>query len=212
MRMKLFGSVQPDPRQWDRRTEMSKKVIVIAGLLILVVAAAAFLLLGRDDPFEPEYTEEQMAAEHEEEGMTQESPDDVEIIDEDYDPDVVLTLEEALPVMLLYGYQKTDNGYQAVENTPDVNSVRVVNAKGNHVTVDLVYDYGKDNKEMIDFYKGDTDDAVSIMVASFLTRLADRANAQSGTMEYTIRVGDKKVKSGSMTLSDARKYQAMSAE
>lgn len=124
------------------------------------------------------------------------------------------TLEDAAYILKEDGYVRTATGYQAEDEADGIKSVRKITVKGNNVIVDLSYDYGSDeaNREMQSFFKSDQDNAVSIMAASFLTRLADEANAEEGTMEYVITVGGKKVVADKMSLSEAYEYEAMADE
>lgn len=124
----------------------------------------------------------------------------------------VRPLEEGLSVLAVDGYKRSNNGaYIAKEMDEGVISEREVRAEGNHLIVKLTYDYGSDanNKRMIKFFKENPDDAVSIMVSSFLVRVADAVNAYEGDMEYTIYVGKKKAASGTMTLEEADTFSIM---
>jgi hypothetical protein len=62
------------------------------------------------------------------------------------------------------------------------------------------------------FFKENPDDAVSIMVAAFLTKAADAANALEGDMDYTVKIAGKTVTTGHMTLEEADQFVAMADE
>ena len=193
---------------------MNKKTFLIIGITACLVLAGiiVFMVIGRaDEEPVPQMTEEQTI-----EDLTAE-PDEGEsgevdltdLNDEYIDEEEPLadTLEAALPALKEAGYNNTGHGYKATDNVDGVRSTRIITAKGNKVKADLTYDYGPDNENMIKFFKSDEDKAVSIMVSQYLTVLADRSTAQEGTLEYVIHVGGKKVKSGKMTLKEARELQ-----
>ena len=192
---------------------MNKKTLLIIGLVICLVLAGIIGIMVHNRAAE-ESEDEFMSEEQTMEEMTQEPEDeDVDLIDlSEMDPDedaLAATLEEALPALTEAGYHKTPDGYKATDNVDGVRSIRIINAKGNEVTADLTYDYGQDNEEMIKFFKADDDDAVSRMLAAYLVVLGDRSTATDGKMKYKVTVGGVKVASGTMTLSEARKLQAV---
>lgn len=121
------------------------------------------------------------------------------------------TLEEALPVLEKDGYKKTADGYVAEDSDADVSSRRVVTAEGNNVHADLSYTYTSDNAEMEKFYKTN-EEAVSIMVSSFITRLASVTEVEDGTLTYVIKVDGKVAKEGQMSLAEAYEYRDMADE
>lgn len=122
------------------------------------------------------------------------------------------SLEDFLFVLTENGYKKTQEGYKASEFSKDVSSERLVSAKGNHLNVSLHYNYPKDrNREMKTFYK-QQDEAVNIMVSSFLTRVANAAESEEGTMHYEIYVADELVREGDMDIAEAREFQALDME
>lgn len=119
------------------------------------------------------------------------------------------TLEDGLFVLCESGYEKTDNGYKINKFGKNVSSERKVSAEGNKLSVELRYAYNNDrNSEMKQFYR-EQDEAVYIMVSSFLTRVATAAEVDNGTMHYVIYVADEMVREGDMDLAAARDYQQL---
>lgn len=212
---------------------MNKKTLILAGLIICLVIAgiAAITVSNRSgDDYDAgdediEMTEDEVETEEEGEDVMTEEQTIEDLTEEPEEPDITdlsemdveeenlpSTLEEALPALVEAGYSKTAEGYKATDNVDGVRSVRIITAKDNTVTADLSYDYGSGNQEMIKFYKEDPDKAVSTMLAAYIVVLADRSTARDGKLEYTISVGGKKVKSGTMSLKQAREYQESAAE
>ncbi len=131
--------------------------------------------------------------------------------DED-DEEQELTIEKILFTLIKDGYKETDEGYVISSFEEDVSSRRVITAKGNNLFVTLSYNYGDNqNPEMIDFFKTQ-DEAVKVMVSAFLTRLADEADAEVASMEYTINIGGEQVIKDTMSLEDAEYYQSLAIE
>ena len=201
---------------------MKMKRFLVLGLIACLMLSGVFTLsaCGKEEepapapaPAADEDTTADDADDSDDEDE-EEAPDLMDMRDADIEEEAALpdTLEGALPSLREAGYSKTADGYKATDNVDGVRSIRIISAKGNKVKADLTYDYGQDNEEMIRFYKSDSDDAVSIMVSTFLTVLADRSTATDGTLEYVIHVGGQKVKSGKMKLSEAREYQEMAVD
>ena len=192
----------------------AKLFIILA--LIACVGLAAWILLSRADrdPQPTEIDKEDLEYLDELEEFDGEEGDDEALIEEEDDDVPEMTLEQALPILEQDGYVRTAEGYKAKDDSEGIKSERMVTAKGNNVFVTLSYDYGSDseNKSMTAFFKDDTDDAVSIMVSSFLTRLAGEANAAEGSMEYVIFIGGKEAVTGRMSLEEAREYSMMGDE
>lgn len=189
---------------------MKKKSILIMALIacLMLAGTMVFTACSKEEPETEVMTEEQTIEDLKEaaEGEQEVDLTDLSTMDPE-EENLPATLEEALPALREAGYMKTQDGYKATDNVDGVRSVRIITAKENTVKADLTYDYGSANEEMVKFFKKDEDNAVSTMVAQYLVVLADRSTATDGKLEYVIHVGSKKVKSGTMTLKEARKYQ-----
>lgn len=169
-----------------------KKRIIIAGVILLCLGLiAVFAITARTNVDNLPTIEDEVAQE-----------DAVEAGN---------TLEDGLYVLAEQGYKKTDDGYKINKYGKRVSSERTVKADGNRLDVKLCYEYSKGrNGEMKKFYKKQ-DDAVYIMVSSFLTRVATAAEIEEGTMHYEIYIGNDLVRKGEMNLEEARKYQEMAS-
>ena len=191
---------------------MNKRVALVICLGVCLLGALAWLILNRPEK-EIEVNEE-LEKQVLESMAEEETPQDLTIDDlvdsQDYYLDgEIVSLESALPVLMKAGYKKTKEGYVGRDSGEGVASERIITASGNQVEANLSYDYGSRNSEMLQFYKNNPDDAVSVMLSSILVVIADAANNDSGRMKYTIKVGGKTAANGVMTIDQARYYQTL---
>ena len=111
------------------------------------------------------------------------------------------TMESRLPLLQEDGW-KEDGGKYVFTTDEDNKGEYRIGAKGNQAELEILFDYGDSNKEMVDFYKDDTD-AVKAVSAYWYMRAAGVLGIYEGDVNYTFKVGDEVVGKGTMSFNEA---------
>ncbi len=111
------------------------------------------------------------------------------------------TLEARLPLLKEDGWKADGDKYVYTTNEGNTGEYRI-GATGNDADLEITFDYGDSNKEMIDFYKDDAE-AVQAVTAYWYMRATGILGIYEGNVNYVFKVGDTVVEEGTMTFDDA---------
>ncbi|MBR4089664.1 MAG: hypothetical protein IKK28_02155, partial [Mogibacterium sp.] len=111
------------------------------------------------------------------------------------------TLESRLPLLKEDGWKADGDKYVFTTNEDNTGEYRI-SAKGNEADLEVAFDYGDSNKEMISFYKEDTA-AVKAVTAYWYMRATGVLGIYEGNVNYVFKVGDTVVGEGKMSFDEA---------
>ncbi len=111
------------------------------------------------------------------------------------------TLEARLPLLTEDGWKADGDKYVYTTDEENTGEYRI-SAAGNVADLEVSFDYGASNEEMVDFYKEDKD-AVRAVTAYWYMRATGVLGIYEGNVKYVFKVGDKVVGEGNMTFDEA---------
>lgn len=111
------------------------------------------------------------------------------------------TLEARLPLLKEDDWKADGDKYVYTTNEGNTGEYRI-GAKGNDADLEITFDYGDSNQEMIDFYNEDAE-AVQAVTAYWYMRATGVLGIYEGNVNYVFKVGDKVVGEGTMTFDEA---------
>ena len=168
-----------------------KRSLIMLLCLVLALSLGACSKKG-DDDFELEDGEIEVSMDDENEVM--------QLDDEELEK-AGDTLEARLPLLKEDGWQADGDKYVYTTNEGNTGEYRI-GADGNNADLEINFDYGESNKDMIDFYKED-EEAVKAVSAYWYMRATGVLGVYEGNVKYVFKVGDTVVGEGTMTFDAA---------
>ena len=167
-----------------------KRSLVLLLCLVLALSLGACSKKGGDSELEDGEIEVSMDDEN-----------DVSQLDDEQLEEAGDTLEARLPLLKEDGWKAEGNKYVYTTNEDNTGEYRI-GAAGNDADLEITFDYGDDNKEMVSFYKEDGE-AVKAVTAYWYMRATGVLGVYEGNVKYVFKVGDTVVGEGTMTFDEA---------
>ena len=142
-----------------------------------------------------------------------EESDEGEVVEDDWDPtDINIpeegtnfrgeTLEERLPYLKNDGWKAKGTAYVFTTEDEGCTGEYSVKASDYDAEVTVSFDYGKNNKEMLAFYKENKESAAAVCSYWYL-RATDVTGITEGSVSYTLKIDGKKAADGELTYEQA---------
>ena len=133
--------------------------------------------------------------------VSMDDENDVVQLDDEKLEDAGDTLESRLPLLKEDGWKADGDEY--VYTTDDENTGEYrIGAKGNNADLEIIFDYGDGNEDMIESFKED-EEAVSAISAYWYMRATGVLGIYEGNVSYVLKVGDTVVGEGTMSFDGA---------
>lgn len=133
--------------------------------------------------------------------VSMDDENDVAQLDDEKLEEAGNTLESRLSLLKEDGWKADGDKYVYTTDEENTGEYKI-GAKGNDADLEIAFDYGDSNKDMIDFYKEDTE-SVKAVTAYWYMRATGVLGVYEGNVKYVFKVGDEVVGEGSMTFDEA---------